>query len=155
MKIIFNTFFQPIKIRQARSPETKTTWTTSTEMDLCWKRWPDRWLTYALTTQFFCHTTTAFLINDHWSGNPFPKGEQVYMVPINLKCFKSHNSAWRAPASQGENFSLFPKLIVLLPSKCWRPSDLKTQDRCLWISIYNVFVYILHLHCLTYKRHNQ
>lgn len=32
-------------------------------------------------------------------------------------------------ARQGENFSLFPKLIVLLPSKCWRPSDLKTQDR--------------------------
>ena len=53
-----------------------------------------------------------------------------------------HNSAWRAPASQGENFSLFPKLIVLLPSKCWRPSDLKTQDRCLGTSIYNIFVYI-------------
>ena len=53
-----------------------------------------------------------------------------------------HSSAWRAPTSQGENFSLFPKLIVLLPSKCWRPSDLKTQDRCLGTSIYNIFVYI-------------
>ena len=24
---------------------------------------------------------------------------------------------------------MFPKLIILLPSKCWRPSDIKTQDR--------------------------
>ena len=60
----FNASFQLIKIRQARSLETKTTWTTSTEMDLCWKRWPDRWLKYALNKQFFCHTTTAFLINN-------------------------------------------------------------------------------------------
>jgi len=32
-------------------------------------------------------------------------------------------------ARQGQNFRIFPKLIILLPSKCWRPKDIKTQDR--------------------------
>jgi len=31
-------------------------------------------------------------------------------------------------ARQGENFRVFPKLIILLPSRCWRPKDIKTQD---------------------------
>jgi len=33
-------------------------------------------------------------------------------------------------ARQGENFRVFPKLIILLPSRCWRPKDIKTQDSC-------------------------
>jgi len=31
-------------------------------------------------------------------------------------------------AKQGEKFRIFPKLIILLPSRCWRPKDIKTQD---------------------------
>ena len=54
---------------------------------------------------------------------------------------------------------MFPKLIILLPSKCWRPSDIKTQDRYFstetrpngtrkvhLVHVYHVHVHHVHVH---------